>query len=106
MEKKVDTFIVTAYAKAPQNTAMYEVYRNIGVVLEIDWETRTVVDAEFTFITNLAQAYFRRLIIGYNMDAGVEMLLQQVDTNYYAPSVNSIGVALKSAFRRYEERVK
>lgn len=40
------------------------------------------------------------------MDAEVEMLLQQVDTSYYAPSVNSIGVAFKSAFRRYEERVR
>ncbi len=42
----MDIFIVTAYAKAPQNTSMYEVYKNIGVILEIDWQTRIVVDAE------------------------------------------------------------
>src|SRR5690625_3365505 len=104
MIEEMNTFIVTAYAKAPQNTSMYEVYKYIGVVLEIDRQSRVIVNAEFTFITDLAKDYFKRLVVGYNMDHGVEAILQQIEKSYFAPSTNSISVALKSAFRRYEER--
>lgn len=102
----METFIVTAYAKAPQNTSMYEVYKYIGVVLEIDRNSRKIVDAEFTFITDLAKSYFKRLVVGYNMDDGADGIIQHIDKSYFAPSNNSISVALRSAFRRYEERIK
>lgn len=100
------TIIVTAYAKAPQNTSVYEAYKHIGIVLEIDRKTRKIVDAEFTLLTNLAKDYFKRLFIGYCMDDGVEGILKKIDKCYFAPSMNSFNVALKSAFRRYEERAK
>jgi|SRR5690625_1365425 len=104
MKEEMDSIIVTAYAKAPQNTSMYEVYKHIGIVLEIDRETRKIIDAEFTLITNLAKDYFKRLFIGYCMDDGVEGILKKIENSYFAPSTNSFNVALKSAFRRYEER--
>lgn len=102
----MDTIIVTAYAKAPQNTSMYEVYKHIGIVLEIDRKSREIVDAEFTLITHLARDYFKRLFVGHCMDDGVEGLLKKIETCYFAPSTNSFTVALKSAFRRYEEKAK
>ena len=104
MKEKLDSFIVTAYAKAPQNTSMYEVFTYIGVVLEIDRGSRKIIDAEFTFITDLAKNFFRRLVLGHNMDDGAEELINQIEKSYFAPSTNSISVALRSAFRRYEER--
>lgn len=103
MVYKNNTIIVTAYAKAPQNTSMYEVYKHIGIVLEIDRESRMIVDAEFTLITDLAKDYFKRLFIGYNMEDGVEGILERVENSYFAPSMNSFTVALKSVFRRYKE---
>lgn len=104
MKKNLDTFIVTAYAKAPQNTSMYEVYKYIGVVLEIDRKSRDIIDAEFTFITNIAQEYFKRLVVGYNMEDGADGIIKYIEKGYFAPSTNSISVALRSAFRRYEEK--
>jgi hypothetical protein len=100
----MNTIIVTAYAKAPQNTAIFEAYKHIGIVLEIDIASRKIVDAEFTLITNLAKDYFKRLFVGYNMEDGVGDLLKKIEGCYFAPSMNSFNVALKSAFRRYEER--
>lgn len=105
MVYKNETVIVTAYAKAPQNTSMYEVYKYIGIVLEIDRASRKIVDAEFTLITDLAKSFLRRLFIGYNMDDGVDGIIERIENSYFAPSTNSFNVALKSVFRRYEERV-
>ncbi|NUK31368.1 DUF3870 domain-containing protein [Parageobacillus sp. VR-IP] len=102
-ENNISTVLVTAYAKAPQGSSMYELYKYSGIVLEIDPSTDRVVDAEFTFITQLAQNFFRRLIIGYDLSNGIEDLVKRIENHYFAPSANSVIVALKSAYRRYME---
>lgn len=59
--QNLSSILVTAYAKAPQGTSMYEVYKHAGIVLEIDKETHKIIDAEFTFFnktrTRLFQTY-------------------------------------------------
>lgn len=100
----ISTVLVTAYAKAPQGSAMYELYKHSGIVLEIDPQTNRIVNAEFTFITGLAQDFFRRLIVGYDLSNGIEDLVERIEDHYFAPSTNSVIVALKSAYKRYVER--
>lgn len=103
-QQPITTVLVTAYAKAPQGSAMYELYKHSGIVLEIDPQTNQIVDAEFTFITELAQDFFRRLLIGYDLSNGIEDLVERIESHYFAPSTNSVIVALKSAYKRYSER--
>lgn len=102
----LDTILVTGYAKAPQGTSMYEVYKHFGIVLEIDRKTYEIVDVELTLVTSLAQSYFKRLIIGYDLNEGIDPLMKKINENYYAPSVNSVNVALRTAFQRFKEQVQ
>ena len=97
------TVLVTGYAKAPQGTAMYEVSKYAGIVLEINPNSNVIVNAEFTFITDLAKDFFRRLLVGYDLSDGIDELIRRIESNYFAPSTNSIIVAMKAAIRRYEE---
>lgn len=103
--QQLSTVIVTAYAKAPQGTSMYEIYKYAGIVLEIDKVTHQIIDAEFTFITELAQNYFKRMLIGFDMASNLDELLERVDSHYFAPSTGSVTVALKSAQKRYLEKI-
>lgn len=103
--KDLNTVIVTAYAKAPQGSSMYEVYKHAGIVLEIDPVKNKIEDAEFTFITSLAQNYFKRLIIGYDLSNGIEELVNHIEKHYFAPSTGSVIVALKAAYQRYLEKI-
>ncbi len=98
---KMDTIIVTAYAKAPQNTGYYETNKYVGVVLEIDKKTEVIVDASITFMTETAINYFKRLVIGTNMAVGIPQLLEDVRSQYFAPSTQSLITALKTAHQRY-----
>lgn len=102
----METVLVTGYAKAPQGTAMYEKNKYAGVVLEIHRETDVILDAEFTFVTKLAQDYFRRLVVGYDLKQGIEPLLQRIMEHYFAPSQQSVLVALKVAYQRYYDSVQ
>lgn len=94
---------MTAYAKAPQGTSMHELYKHAGIVLEIEKETHIIVDAEFTFVTILAQKYFKTLLIGYDFSTPLDDLILRVKDHYLAPSTDSVIVALKSAHQRYND---
>ncbi|WP_257985448.1 DUF3870 domain-containing protein [Bacillus sp. V5-8f] len=104
-ENNLKTVLVTAYAKAPQGSAMYEIYKHAGIVLEINPSNHVIVNAEFTFITDLAQDFFRRMTIGYNLSNGVDTLVKHIETHYFAPSSGSVIVALKAAYKRYIEKI-
>lgn len=97
------TIMVTGYAKAPQGTSMYEQFRHAGVVLEIDPATETIVDAEFTFVTQLAQRFCRGMVIGYRLGKGLEPLVADFRTRYAAPSQQAVIMALRVAVQRYHE---
>ncbi|SFA69668.1 MULTISPECIES: DUF3870 domain-containing protein [unclassified Bacillus (in: firmicutes)] len=97
----LDTVIVTGYAKAPQGTSMYELYKHAGIVLEIDYKTHTIEKADFTFVTGLTKDFFERILIGYRLDEGLEPLIQTIKEHYFAPSQQAIIVALQSAVQRY-----
>ncbi len=103
-ERAGRTVLVTAYAKAPHGTSMYEVYKHCGVVLEIDPLDHRVVAAEFTVITDLAGEFLRRLVVGYDVSRGVEPLARKLSQQYLAPSQQAMIRCLAVAFQRYNER--
>lgn len=102
----LDTILVTGYAKAPQGSAMHEVFKYAGIVLEVDKHSNKIVNAEVTFITSLAQKYFQKLVIGFDLSTDLNPLFERIENHYFAPSTNSIIVALKGAQKRYVEKYK
>lgn len=98
---KLDTVVVTAYSMAPRNTAYYENNKYIGIVLEIDKKTDIIVDASAMFMTETARNYFKKLTIGTNICEGVTELIEDIKTQYIAPSTQSVIVAIKTIQQRY-----
>lgn len=99
--EELNTVLVTGYSKAPQGTSMYEVYKHAGIVLEVDLISHKIVGVEFTFVASLTKNFFERLLIGYQLDHGLEPLIQRIQSHYFAPSQQAIIVALQSAVQRY-----
>jgi hypothetical protein len=97
------TVLITAYAKAPQNTSMYENNKYAGLVLEVHKESHIIINAEFTFLTNLAKNYFNRMIIGYDFSKDITPLIEEITSDFLAPSQQAIIVALKVAHQRYHD---
>ncbi|WP_335441790.1 DUF3870 domain-containing protein [Neobacillus drentensis] len=102
----LDTVIVTGYAKAPQGTSMYEMFKHAGIVLEVDPKEHKIVGAEFTFVTELTKKHFQKLLIGYCLESGIEYLIEQIQKFYFAPSQQAIIVALQAAVQRYWDNLK
>ncbi|MBO1002767.1 DUF3870 domain-containing protein [Pseudogracilibacillus auburnensis] len=101
--EKLTSVLVTGYAKAPQGTSMYEIYRHAGIVLEIELKTHTIIDVEFTMVADLTKKFFKKLVVGYSLEDGLDGLISRIKQFYFAPSQQAIIVALQSANQRYWE---
>lgn len=97
------TVLVTGYAKAPHGTSMYEVYKHAGIVIEIDPESNRIVDAEFTFVTDLAKRFLRDILVGFDLDEGSDRLCERVMERYLAPSRHSVVTCIRVALQRYDD---
>lgn len=99
--KLMPTIFVSAYSQAPKGTKLSEHGQIIGVMLEIDRKTHNIIDTECTFITSLAQNYYRRLIIGYNFKTEIDEIIKTIEANFIIPSTHALVVALRIAHQRY-----
>lgn len=63
------------------------------------------MDAECTFITKLAQDYYKRIMVGYNFKDDLEEMITTLETHMYIPSIGSIIVAIRIAHQRYMDSV-
>lgn len=97
------TVLVSGYAQAPRGTGMSETMTWIGVVLEVDLKTHTIIAADATFVTELARDFFRRTVTGYCLTDGLDGLMSRIDNRIHTPSKNSLQTALQAAFQRYVE---
>jgi hypothetical protein len=95
------TVLVTGYSKAPQGTSMYEVYKHVGIILEIDPETNIIQNASFTFVSSLTTEFFGKMVNGYDLSIGIDALIEEIKNRYLAPSQQAVIVALKAANQRY-----
>lgn len=103
--KNLRSVLVTGYAKAPQGTSMYEIYKHAGIVLEIEKETHKIIGAEFTMVTDLTKNFFERIFIGYKLDDDLDKVIARIKEHYFAPSQQAIIVALQAACQRYWEYI-
>ncbi len=106
MLQRRKTVLTTGHCRSPEGTALHEEHRFIGVALEVDYESDIIVDADFTFITQLSREFFRRLLIGYDLKNGMEPLKVEFEERFLAPSQEAIFMAIKVAVQRYFAKVK
>ena len=99
----LSTVFISAYAKAPQSTPMYENNKQIGVMLEIHKENHTIVNVDSTFITNLARDYTKRIIVGTDFSRDISPLIKDIERDCIIPSQTALVVALKVAHQKYHD---
>lgn len=103
--RELNTLFVSGYTQAPKGTKMHESGSTVGVMFEVDKRSHHIVDAECTFITKLAQEYFKKIMIGYNFKDDLEEIITTLETHMYIPSIGSIIVAIRIAHQRYMDSV-
>lgn len=96
-----ETVMVTGYAPAPKGTTMHHLFNYAGVVLEISLAQNIIVNAQFTFVTDLSKGFFSRLICGYDLNNDPECLYDLIRAHVWTPSTEAIIACLRIALQRY-----
>ncbi len=92
----------SGYAKLPLGITATEMYRVIGVVVVVDVETGTIVEADCTLATETGRNFIRNIIAGFSMAKGIEPLLQAIDTRYQGSAKKAIITTLKIIYDKYK----
>lgn len=87
--------IFSAYAKLPSGITAYEVHKVIGVVVEVDMHTGVIVNAECTLATRLASDFIAKMLVGYNLNEGLEDLNQLIEKHYQASAKKAVLTAVR-----------
>ncbi len=96
-----DVVFFTGYAKLPRGITASELFEVVGVGMEIDVRTGTIVDAECTLATRLGRRFFRRLVVGRNIDTGLTALIGEIERRYQGSAQKAIITALKIICEKY-----
>jgi len=90
-----DTVFFTGYAKLPSSITAEKLYQVIAVGIEVDPQTGIVVDCDVTLATEVAKAFFKKLVIGYSLMNGIEGLTDRFESRYHGSAKKAIITSLK-----------
>lgn len=102
----MDLVLFSGYARLPSNTTAQKFYEELAMVAVIDMNTGVIHNVECTMVTGLAKEFVRELIVGYDMNRGVEELLKTLEYKYQGHLKKALASAVKMIGTQYSELVK
>ncbi len=97
-----ETVFLTGYARLPAGITASKVSDVVGVGVEVDPATGHIADAECTLATELARDFFRRLVVGRNLDAEFPLLVKTIERRYHGSAQKALVTALKTILEKYQ----
>lgn len=102
----MDLVLFSGYARLPSNTTAQKIYEELALVAVIDMNTGVVHNVECTMVTGLAKEFVGNLIIGYDMNRGIEPLLKLLERKYQGHLKKALASSIKMIGTQYAELVK
>ncbi len=99
----MDLVLFSGYARLPSNTTAQKFYEELVLVAVIDMNTGVIHNVECTMVTGLAKEFVSNLIIGYDMNRGVEDLLKTLEHKYQGHLKKALANAMKTIGNQYAE---
>ncbi len=97
------TVLISGYGKLPANITSEEVYGTAVVVVIVDLQFGTIVKAECSAVTEITKEFVAGLLVGYNLNDGLNELINRFNTSYYGQAKKAMITSLKMIFAKYEE---
>lgn len=102
MEPRPTTALLVGYAKLPEETAAQSLYGTVGVALEVEWETGTILAASCTLVLPMASDFVSTILKGMRLPENLEEAVAEISARYLGPAASAIIAALRAANDRWE----
>ena len=100
---------VTGYAKLPEGITATEIFRVVGIGLEVDREAGEILVADCTLAMEVGREFFRKVVQGYRLLEDFDLLVEEVEDRYQGNAQKALVTALRIArdkFRAFCDKTK
>lgn len=102
----MDLVLFSGYARMPSNTTAQKIYEELALVAVIDMSTGVVHNVECTMVTGLAKEFVSNLIVGYDMNQGIDPLVARLERQYQGHLKKALVSAIKMIGSEYTDMVR
>lgn len=92
----------TGYAKLPGGITASDIYRVVGIGVEVDAQTGRILAADCTLATEVGRSFFKKLVVGRDLEESFQQLLAAVERRYHGSAQKAIITALKIIREKYK----
>jgi len=96
-----ETLFVTGYAKLPAGITAAELFKVVGLGLEVDAEHGGVLAAECTLATEVGRRFVARLLVGKSIDTDLAAMVRSIEGQYLGSAQKAIVTALRICHDKY-----
>ncbi len=100
-----ESILITGYANLPKDIAAHQLYKVVGLVLEVELETGIIKKVSVTLATTVAQNFIKEILIGKSIDYQYEEIIDLFKRRYWGSARKAIISAVTAAHKRYKEAV-
>ncbi|MDI9392250.1 MAG: DUF3870 domain-containing protein [Synergistota bacterium] len=95
------TVLFIGYSRLPGSIPAWNVYYNVTVVIEVDMESKVIVDTDVTLPTSLARRIVRSCLNGHNLGKDRLKMESSIRCRYRGDAQKAVLSAFKKAYERF-----
>ena len=99
----MDLVLFSGYARLPANTPAQKMYEELVLVAVVDMNTGVIHEADCTVATELARKFVCGLLVGYDMNRGVEPLIAMAERKYQGHLRKALASSIKMIGTQFAE---
>lgn len=103
---KNNTIFLATYAKLPHDIATYNLYKNVGVYVEVDLETGVMIDVDVSLYSDVSMNFLRKILRGTNIIYDRDIIVGEIEKRYWGSAKKAILTAVRRIFDKYDEVAK
>lgn len=95
--------ILSGHAKLPQDAVARAVWEILSVVVAVDLENGTVLDADATLVTDPAKDFLRDLLVGRSLAEPPDQAIEFVQEYYWGGAKRALVAAIRELYENWAE---
>jgi len=100
------TVYFSSYAKLPEELPSAHYNRNLDIGLIINFQTGDIEGLSCTLITEDTKEFLKSIIVGYNLNDGIDILIEELKSRFFGSSQKALCVTLRSIYEKYQTFLK
>ena len=97
----MNTHIFAGHAQLPEGTDIYQIYKYVSIVMEIDMDSGKIVDCMMPVYCRLTNDYVTKIIIGKFIDKDIDAIIDQIEKKMHTLSKRALITSIQTIHNRY-----